>query len=156
MLDLKTGRRLQVTAPGEGRGVGSWSPDGNWFLGGRGLISADGSEWIVRPWDLLGWGVVGDTVWSPDSRYLAFSIQGGGCEPEGCTPYISKLYVVDLQERKMGEVGEESFSPKPTGMVMRPQWSPDGSQLALMSYSPGCYQCSGTQPALYFATLRKP
>jgi hypothetical protein len=151
LLNMRTGQRLQLTPPGEGRWVGAWSPDGNWFMGGRGLISADGSESIVVPW-----GLGGDAVWSPDSRYLAFSRQGGGCEPEGCTPYVSDLYVVDVRERKMAIVGEGSFSPRPAGMVMRPRWSPDGSQLALLSYKEGCFDCSGTNPALYFATLRQP
>lgn len=155
LLNLHTGQRWQVTTPGMGFGVGSWSPDGNWFYMGadidhalRGvLVSADGQEWIpvTTPPGTSGY----DAVWSPDSKRLAYSVELGGCEEPGCvrTPVTSTVYIVDILARKFTEVIVPGAS-----QGMRPAWSPDGSRLLLLAFDPHCHipaPCSGTAPAFY-------
>jgi WD40-like Beta Propeller Repeat len=160
MLNLSTGQRLQLTQPGMGWEVFSWSPDGNWIYASaivdnalRGvLISADGLQWvIVAPPGHSGY----DAVWSPDSKHLAFSVQDDGCgdgDITPCPPSTSQVYIVNVPERKKAPVdnGPGSFTTG-TEQMMRPKWSPDGILLALLSFDPDCepQSCTGTVPALY-------
>jgi WD40 repeat protein len=162
LLNLTTGQRKQITAAGQGNsapyGVHSWSPDGNWFLMGanvngalRGvLVSADGQRWIlVTPPGYSGM----DAVWSPDSKHLAFSIQSGGQDEPMSTPvpYSSEIYLVDIPAVTLttSDDGVPGNNPT-TNPMMQPKWSPDGTQLALLSFDPACIPlCSGTSPAVY-------
>lgn len=160
LLNLTTGERKQITASGRGTDVFSWSPDGNWFLIGtyldgalRGvLVSADGHEWItVTPPGTSGY----DAVWSPDSKQLAFSTQYGGREDPNSLmiPYNSKVYIVDVPSRTIHVSEFKGPGDSATPLLTQPNWSPDGKQLALISWDPNCSpRCSGTTPALYLVS----
>jgi hypothetical protein len=157
LLNLNTGRRLQLTLPGMGWRVFSWSPDGNWIYasaivngGLEGvIISADGTQWIVMtPAGNSGW----DVVWSPDSKHLAFSIQSGGQDDPNSppVPYNSQVYLVDVPARTVTISDSGGPPTSSTNLMMQPKWSPDGSQLALLTFDPACIGlCSGLSPALY-------
>jgi len=170
LLNLTTGERKQITDPGQGYsvlGIQSWSPDGNWFVMGaiidralRGvLVSADGREWLtVTPPGTSGY----DAAWSPDSRQLAFSIQSGGREDPNSPmiPYNSKVYILDIPSRTVHVSEDKGQGDDTTMYFMQPKWSPDETQLALLSFDPSCApQCSELAPALYLvstASFRKP
>jgi WD40 repeat protein len=162
LLDLATGERTQITSLSRGNysnlGVHSWSPDGGWLLIAttvngalRGvLVRPDGSEWVVvTPPGYSGF----DAAWSPDSRHLAFSVQGGGQEEpnQPAVPRTSQVYVVDIAARELLRVHEERDPGEPLSrLMMHPIWSPDGSQLALLSLDPDCIPvCSGLTPSAY-------
>jgi WD40 repeat protein len=131
LLNLRTGERLQISPAGNG-GVSSWSPDGNWLITGCGVLSADQNERVCMP----GW-LGGDMAWSPDSKRLATSIAFGGCEPEGCAPYGSEFFVVDLPSRKVARYDADKRAAIGVPDIRRPRWSPDGSLLAVLAFSPG-------------------
>lgn len=157
LLNLKTGQRLQVTAPGMGWHVFNWSPDGHWIYASAVvngalegvLISSDGTQWIVvTPPGNSGW----DAVWSPDSKHLAFSIQSGGQDDPNSTPvpYNSQVYLVDVVARTLTTLNGGGPSTGSTNLMLQPTWSPDGSQLALLSFDAACSPlCSGSSPAVY-------
>lgn len=162
LLNLTTGERKQITTPGQVGGgaslaVHSWSPDGNWFLIGanvdgglRGIVvSANGQEWIIAT--PLGYSAT-DAVWRPDSQRLAFSIQSGGQEePYGDpVPYNSEIYIVDIPTKKVSVSDGNGPGSSLPALLMQPKWSPNGSQLAFLSYDPNCDQlCSELSPAIY-------
>ena len=162
LLNLNTGERLQVTEPEKGNSVESWSPNGKWFFmeahigvepyyyNHGVLASADGKEWII----VTPSGGANDPVWSPDSKYLAFSnIVGSmdhGCGTSSVPPceMSSETYIVDIENRRMTSV--ESFRRAldiPDALVMRPAWSPDGTQLALLSFDPEYWEEDAVRPA---------
>ncbi|MBF6612522.1 MAG: PD40 domain-containing protein [Chloroflexi bacterium] len=164
LLDLATGQRLQITTPGAGVDVHSWSPDGNWFLmdatvGGciEGvLVSADGQQQAdVQP--SCGHGLY-NGVWKPDSKQIAYSVQEGGQdEPNSpSAPLTSHTYIIDVPARKSGIVGNIGSGAAEEGSIMRPAWSPDGSQLAVLSFSANCkpWPCSDITPALYLLATK--
>ncbi len=169
LVNLNTGQRLQITEPGMGREVFSWSPDGNWFhiaanvsnsLQGV-LVSANGVEQIViTP---PGGNSGEDAVWRPDSRRLAFSVRIGGLEPGCGTENVppcettSYAYVVDVPSRQVTDSEKDPGSSinSPEAMMMHPSWSPDGSTLSFLSFDPDCtWQCSKLSPAFYLLSTK--
>ena len=150
LLNLRTGERRQITAPGQGIAVHHWSPDGRWFLvdkriGGQlmgAVVSVDGQEQIHL--ELSAGHNTRSGIWSPDSRYLAYSVTGAEAEePQAGDGFASRVYVVDLALRTAAKIASPA--------VMRPSWAPDSRQLALLTFDPTCapYPCSGTAPAFY-------
>ncbi|MEO6457475.1 MAG: hypothetical protein ABIO92_04260, partial [Chloroflexia bacterium] len=153
--------------------VGSWSPDGKWFyvvanLNGSShgaVISADGREQIV----VTPPGGASNAAWSPDSTRLAFSKFTGGME-NGCgtgsmppCETSSESYVVDLRSRHVSLIENAPGTSVGAGrsMLMRPNWSPDGSLLAFLSFSDqdqvacsGIGYCSSSIPAFYLLFAR--
>ncbi len=160
LLNLLTGDRLQLTQPGMGWEVFSWSPDANWIYASAivngdlygVMISADGLQWVVvTPPGHSGY----DAVWSPNSSLLAFSVIDGGCDGDTspCPPRESQVYVVNVPERKKTSIGTGPGPFMSSGAeMMRPKWSPDGSLLALLSFNPDCEPncpCTGLAPAYF-------
>jgi hypothetical protein len=163
ILDLNTNQRIQISEPGKAWDIHSWSPDGNWILmdafedgclAGV-LVSADGREKVVI--NLTCGHGVPDAMWSPDSRRLAFSLIQGGCDAESspCPPITSKVYIVDIPQRKLKDIDEEGSRPNSEIFMMKPSWSPDGSLLSLLTFDPECSNgsCSGLTPAFYLMSL---
>jgi hypothetical protein len=160
LLNLRTGKRLQISPSGFG-GVISWSPDARWLITGCGVLSADGSERICM--SPTGAGIGSGVVWSPDSKRLASYAHYGGCEDTGCTPYGSAFYVVDLPSRKMVKFEAEERAARGVGHVRRPKWSPDGSLMAVLAFDPACLTCfadpnqpresTEPQPAIYLLSF---
>jgi Tol biopolymer transport system component len=150
LLNLRTGRRLQITEPGMGAAVQHWSPDGRWLLIDMlvndqllgVLVGADGQEQIH-----LQLSVGHNThsgSWSRDGRSLAYSVQGSEADmtrPDG--PFASQVFVVDMASRTARKVDSPA--------VMLPSWAPDNAGLALLTFDPTCapYPCSGRNPAYY-------
>lgn len=116
----------------ESGAVGDWSPDGNWFLMSSTVVSADGTEWITIPDGIV------DAVWSPDSRYLAFSVADGqGGNETGPASWTGASYVVDVPQRKVTEVDNgSSLSPEEeeANLMWQPKWSPDSSRITFLSF----------------------
>jgi hypothetical protein len=150
LLNLHTGRRLQVTPAGMGVAVQHASPDGRWFLidaliDGQVtgvLVSADGQQ-QVRLQFSAGHDTRGES-WSPDGRYLAYSVQGSEADQQRPQDaFASRVYVVDVAARTATHID----SP----VAMLPSWAPDSTQLAVLAFDPTCapYPCSGTSPAYY-------
>lgn len=161
LLNMTTNRRLQITQSGKGYYAGSWSPDGNWFLiteeAGVRLVSADGLEWVTIP------GAVGNAVWSPDSKYLAFSIvTGHGTDPTGdnINSFTTDLHIVNIPVRQVSTTADVPNMGASTNLMMDPKWAPNGSTLGLLSFDPNCHGagiggCSSLTPALFMLTLSK-
>jgi len=145
LLNLFTGERLH---PLQGGG-GSWSPDGRWVLGGGSVLSADARERID-----LGPNLGSGISWSPDSKYLASYWADGGCEPEGCSPYVSWVYLADLPNKKMGKLDMSRFSLDGSPFGMEPRWSPDGCTLAFVSFNPTGDRLSKLSPAIYLLSVK--
>lgn len=151
LLNLTTGQRLQVTASGQGSGVGSWSPDGNWFLMGSNsdavIVSADGQQWVIIP------GGTTDAVWSRDSTHFAYAVVKGQ-SPDGhiITSWTGETHIVNVPARKVTTSGPDpgAKAADSSGLMWQPKWSPDGSLLTFLSFNPGCaFNCSQLAPALY-------
>lgn len=146
LLDLKQNRHLQLAVPsGSAQTVLNWSTDGNWFyvvgyyedaLHGF-IVSADGTnQTVVTPPGFSGF----DAVWSPDSKYLAYTTQNGGGEHANSTPvpYWSELYIVDVAARTFALLDSSLTDFASSSLFMQPSWSPDGSLISLLSYDPSC------------------
>jgi len=153
LLNLNTGQRLQVTGAGQGSAVGSWSPDGNWFLMssnlGVALVSADGHEWVTIPDNFA----TVDAVWSPDSKYVAYAeLHGQSADGYTITSWSGKVHIVNVPARKVTDVSPGS-GPKAGGsksLMWQPRWSRDGSLVSLLSFDPNCpFHCSLTSPAIF-------
>jgi hypothetical protein len=160
LLNLNTGERLQITSAGRGRNVQGWSPDGRWLLldafvndiCGAVLLSADGRELLTIP-QACGHYLY-DATWSPNSKRLAFSVQGGGCDSptQGpCPEPVSKVYVVDPTSRQIAQLDVAGLISNVAALAIKPKWSPDGSLLALLSFDPACpwLNCSAQDPAVF-------
>ncbi len=158
LLNLSTGQRLQVTQPGLGVAVHSWSPDGRWFvmdavvnnaLQGV-LVSADASqEIIIAP----SWGHgIYNGAWSRDSTKLAFSVQTGGQdEPNSpSSPYANQVYVATLGIQQSAQVVKIDIAN-----VMQPSWAPDGT-LTVLNFDEQCtpWPCSAINPAFHQLKIR--
>lgn len=150
LLNLSTGQRIQV---GIG-GVGSWSPDGNWFLisspdVGLALVSADGHQWITVPDPTASI----DAVWSPDSKYLAYAYVDGE-SPNGytITSWVGAVHIVNVPARKVTNISS-GFGPKvgaSSTLMWQPKWSRDGSVVSFLSFDPNCpFECSQLTPAIF-------
>jgi hypothetical protein len=175
LLNLTTGQRLQIGPTGTGgiSYVSPWSPDGNWFLmsgeingqvgtnaqGGVMLSSPDGLVRTLIPQLESG------PVWSPDSRrMMSYSVNEAVLEPDRPliptgtpVPPSSTLYIADLASRRVSKADRRILPPNSPGLMMKPAWSPDGSQLVLLAWDPGCAgvdACSGVAPALYLMSTR--
>jgi len=152
LYNLQTGQRLQITPAGQGSYVGSWSPDGAWFLmdatAGVTLVSADGAQRIVIPHGAA------DAVWSSDSTKLAWATLRG-ISPDGhkITSWTSEAYIVNIRARTVSTVALPRSTSGPdavAGLLWKPHWSPDGTQLGFLSFDPNCPgECSSTRPAFY-------
>lgn len=156
LLNLNTGERKRVTAPGKGGAVISWSPDGNWFLIGTPdlgmvIVSADGQQWLTIP------DGSPDAVWSRDSTRLAFAtVKSAESDGHDVTSWTGSTAVVNVPERKVSTDSEPGSSPMDPSTVLmwKPRWSPNGSLLTFLSFDPQCpFYCSGTLPAYYHMTL---
>jgi hypothetical protein len=160
LLNLNTGERLQITPAGRARNVQGWSPDGRWLLldafvndtCGAVLFSADARE-LLAIHQACG-NYLYDATWSPNSKRLAFSIQGGGCDSPNqgpCPEPVSKVYVVDPASRQIAQLDIASITSNLAALAMKPKWSPDGSSLALLSFDPACpwLNCSTQSPAMF-------
>ena len=155
LLNLNTGQRLQVTQPGGGS-VGNWSPDGNWFLSsnsvlGLALVSADGHQWVRIP-DLYA-GI--DAVWSPDSKYLAYTvIQDGPSSNEFMVgPCTSSVHVVNVPAREVTNLAPGSNKPvsvagEGSTLLMQPKWSRDSKTVTFLSGGCSIYDGSQLTPAI--------
>ncbi len=102
LLNLTTGQRLRVTEPGNGSAVGSWSPDGNWFLMsssiGVALVSNDGRQWVTIP----NADATVDAVWSTDSKYLAYAvIQGQSPHGHTISSWTGSVHIVNVPAREV-------------------------------------------------------
>jgi Tol biopolymer transport system component len=163
LLNLRNNKHLKLSVPsGEAETVLNWSPDGKWFymvgtlnhaLQGF-VVSANGThQTVVTPPGYSGF----DAAWSPDSKFVAFTVQFGGAEEPGATPepYRSELYIVDVESNKYRLVTTANLALESGALFMQPSWSPDGSTLALMSYNPSCPGlCSQASPAAYVIALQ--
>ena len=160
VLDMTTGERKQVTSPGQGNAVGNWSPNGEWFLmaseAGVSIVSADLSEQIIIPGGSI------DAMWSPDSRYLAFTvINGGGTDGHTVTSWTGKTYIVNVPEREVinedaGGSGAGAGDDSAEDILWQPKWSPDSSRLLLLSFDPNCpSECSKLAPAILHMSLNE-
>lgn len=158
LRNLKTNKLLQLTKPGEGAAVGSWSPDGEWFLVatsiGTAVVRANGKEWLIIPEGEV------NAVWSPNSKFLAFSdVTGKSSDGHNVSSWEGSTYLVNLSARKVKRVNLDSQSvgkPGASGsagagtLLWQPRWSPNGASLAFLSFDPACpYMCSGKSPAIH-------
>jgi Tol biopolymer transport system component len=159
LLNLITGRRLQISSTGKGH-VWSWSPDGKWLVmtdetNGKGhamLSSPDGQARFIIP-DPGSY-----QVWSPDSMHLAFA-QTNGHSPDGhvITSWDSEIFIVDIAGKTISKAdisGLPRNAPS-TLLPAQPQWSPDGSQLgflALDHIQGASAMYSEREPALYIVS----
>ncbi len=160
LLNLGSGQRLQISPSGKGAGPMIWSHDGNWLymsseVNGYGramLASPDGMARLVIP------SIDSIPVWSPNGqRIVADSFGGGpGIQEEGTpSPAVSALDIVDVAGRRAGKIDRSILPPDSSGLMMKPAWSPDGSQLALLSWDPRCEgTCSGMAAAYYLLSVR--
>ncbi|HYP40993.1 MAG TPA: hypothetical protein VEX13_11595 [Chloroflexia bacterium] len=156
LLNLKSGRRLQISATGKGH-IWNWSPDGTWLLmadevNGKGqamLSSPDGQVRFIMP-DFGSF-----PVWSPDSTHLAFA-EIISHSPDGhvITSWDSNIFIVDIAGKTISKAdisGLPRNAPS-TLLPAQPQWSPDGSQLgflALDHIQGASAMYSEREPALY-------
>jgi hypothetical protein len=163
LLNLASGRRLQVSESGWGHSVGNWSPDGNWFMHGSGVTRADGRARISLP-DGFSIYSLAEAVWNASGTRLAFDAHRGGCDlepepPPTCQPRSSSVYIVDLAAGKLAEL-DLPGTVKQNGegtMVQYPRWSPDGSTLMVLTYDSekrANPPLSGTVPAIYLLNVK--
>jgi Tol biopolymer transport system component len=116
-----------------------WSPDGERLVVDASfegqtdrlyVVNVDGSGLTN-----VAEGLPGDAYaksWSPDGRLLAFGLYTGEAQPEGP---LDTLYVVAADGSGRTALGE-FVNPQGDGGWDAPQWSADGSRLAVL-YAPG-------------------
>jgi TolB protein len=129
VMDMATEHMRRLTLKDSSIGFLAWSPDGARLafyvvLGDDGLyvINADGSS--ERR---LNDGLANSPVWSPDSRFIAYSAGSSG---------NSELYVIDT------ETGDYHNITNNPAYDIDPVWSPDGAQIAFYSLRDECNELS--------------
>ncbi|MEO8613257.1 MAG: hypothetical protein ABI690_35530, partial [Chloroflexota bacterium] len=134
IVDLETGRDVNIGNPGSDANRTSASPDGQWIA----LWSLqEGSIWQLGLLNTSTWQQAGrgefkigfpTLSWSPDSRQLAFA-----AIPEGETLALPnhELFVMNI------ETGETRQLTNNTVLDYAPAFSPDGKRLVFTSTADG-------------------
>jgi hypothetical protein len=125
VMDVDGSDPHQLTEGGGSHTRPAWSPDGTQiaFIGSAGtnseiyVMNSDGSDVRRLTNDPAH---EDDPSWSPDGRRIAFTSEGGGRDPG--------VYSVSSDGRDVTELTQD---PDPANLGI--EWSPDGTQIALVS-----------------------
>ena len=105
--------------------AGTWSPDGSQVAfaiisKGRPALSFLDikKDEVVREIPFPQFGEIINPAWSPDGRYMLFSVKVGG---------LSDLYLYDLEDSQLEQITNDAYAD------IQPSWAPDGKRFVFVT-----------------------
>ena len=157
LIDLPQGTELRSIPAEPKANALAYSPDGRWlalgFNDGTVDVISSRDKAAAKHWKADSHRIDG-LYFFPDSKHLFGAWLDGGCEPEGCHPWVSHAMILDVNERKYAEFDNTNFPLGSPHIVKQAEWSPDGTKLLVIS-AQGDEPWSNTKSALYLLSVEE-